>query len=149
MARDRGNFFGALGRFLTPERMQVIGHTLQEVGGQRGALDDYLQQRDERAHRDWQRQRIQMQDQREKAAVASLPLDQQVWAMLNPEAYARALAERGSDNGWETGQGYSHAFRTNPDGTVTLGDPLPLRPRAPIQGYILPGDTQDWEYSDE
>ena len=64
-----------------------------------------------------------------EAAIVQLPADQQAWARLNPEAFVERMLN--PDNGWESGQGYSHAFRVNPDGTVTRGDPLPIRPRAP------------------
>lgn len=91
------------------------------------------------------------QQQQMEQAIATLPPEQQAWARLNPQAFVRAMAEAQMDNnnGWNVGQGYSHAFRVNPDGTLQQGAPLPLRPRAPIMGYVMPSDTQDWEYGDD
>lgn len=85
--------------------------------------------------------------------ISSLPPERQAQARMayavDPESFAEAMAQQMGGGGWQVGQGYSHAFRTNPDGTVTLGDPLPLRPRAPIQGYVMPNDLNEWEYADE
>jgi hypothetical protein len=93
-------------------------------------------------------QELQRQQQMEEA-ISQLPPEQQAYARLDPEAFIEAMIQQQVGGGWETGQGYSHAFRTNPDGTVTLGDQLPLRPRAPIQGYVMPNDGDDWEYADD
>lgn len=97
-------------------------------------------------------QRVQ-RDRVAEEYIASLPIEQQARARtayaIDPEAFAESLSEQMSGGGWQVGQGYSHAFRIRPDGSRETGAELPLRPRAPIQGYILPGDSQDWEYADD
>lgn len=85
--------------------------------------------------------------------ITSLPPEQQAQARMaaavDPAAFAEAIAQQMTGGGWQVGQGYSHAFRIRPDGTRETGDPLPLRPRAPVVGYMSPGDAMDWEYSDD
>lgn len=102
----------------------------------------------------WDRSRqVKREDEQQRTldeAISQLPPDQQTWARMNPEAYMEALMRRRMDtnNGWNVGQGYSHAFRVNPDGTLQQGAALPLRPRAPIQGYMVPYDDGT-VYTDE
>lgn len=54
--------------------------------------------------------------------------------LLNEARIRQIEAEIANGGAWQHGPGYSHLWRPNEDGTVTLGDPLPLRPRAPTAG---------------
>jgi hypothetical protein len=66
----------------------------------------------------------------------------------DPEAFAEAIARQMGGGDWQVGQGYSHAFRIRPDGSRETGAELPLRPRAPIMGYMMPEDDGTM-YTDE
>jgi len=155
---SRRGFMGAFQRKSLPRTLQVIGATLQQMDNPAGQLDqfaaDEMRQRAidmaERAQERTAQQEKTQQGAMEEA-IASLPPQQQAWARLNPEAFMRAYIESQMDqnNGWNVGQGYSHAFRINPDGTLEQGAALPLRPRAPIMGYVMPNDAQDWEYPND
>lgn len=108
--------------------------------------------RDSRMQRDMFNSRIRSQKIEEGAAeneatqrqqretmvhdfIATLPPDQQSRAltayMVDPDGFAEQYLGTQQGGSWQHGQGYSHLWRPNQDGTVTLGDPLPLRPRAP------------------
>lgn len=155
---SRGGFMGAFRRKSLPRTLQIIGASLQQMDNPQGQLDQFAANEErqralsmaEQAQDRTAQQNKQQQGAMDEA-IASLPPEQQAWARLNPEAFMRAYVESQMDqnNGWNVGQGYSHAFRINPDGTLQQGAALPLRPRAPIQGYILPGDMQEWQYSDD
>ena len=97
--------------------------------------------------------RAQRRDRTVEEYILTLPPEQQGRArtayMVDPEAFAEAISQQMTGGGWQVGQGYSHAFRIRPDGSRETGAELPLRPRAPIMGYVMPGDQQDWEYSDD
>lgn len=156
--RSRGGFFGPFQRKSLPRTLQVIGATLQQMDNPQGQLDQFAANEERQRAIDMAQQAQDRTAQQEKQqqgamdeAIASLPPQQQAWARLNPEAFMRAYVESQMDqnNGWNVGQGYSHAFRVNPDGTLQQGAALPLRPRAPIMGYVMPNDAQDWEYSDD
>lgn len=151
--RSRGGFMGAFQRKSLPRTLQVIGATLQQMDNPAGQLDQFgANEARERAMQTalgtqsrGQKQEDEQRQQLEQA-IASLPIEQQAWARLNPTQFMRAMMESETDpnNGWETGQGYSHAFRINPDGSLNRGAELPLRPRAPVPGYATPNDD-DWE----
>jgi len=157
------SMWGRLGAMVTPERIATVGAALRDDPGVLQAV--LAAQRDERARRDMfgfqvRRAKIeegQAQDEAAalEAAIAHLPADQQATARLNPEAFAEAQMRRQTGSDWQHGQGYSHAFRVNPDGTVTMGDALPQRPREniyqPPAGYrgtpdrleVIPGGPRD------
>lgn len=147
---------GAFMRKNLPRTLQIIGAAMQDINGQ-GHLaafqgNEAEQQRlaaEEMAQGREQKQQDEQRAQLERA-ISSLPPEQQAWARLNPEAFIRAYAEAQNDpnHGWQVGQGYSRAFRIRPDGTREDGAELPLRPRAPIMGYVMPGDAEEWDYHD-
>lgn len=155
--RSRGGFMGAFQRKSLPRTLQVIGATLQQMDNPQGQLDQFgANEERERALQMAQQaqDRTQQQNKQQQGAmeqaIASLPPEQQAWARLNPEAFMRAYVESQMDtnNGWNVGQGYSHAFRVNPDGTLQQGAALPLRPRAPITGYMWPA-PDGTQYTDD
>lgn len=147
-----GIFGRRLSRWLTPERMQILGATMQQMDGQQGALNATL---DRPNIAQWlllgtdgvaalQRQQMQRlafdreaneqtaeQKRRQEleAMIARLPDAQRMLARLDPEGYVRAMLS-GQAPEWHTGTEYTHAFRVDPGGNVVLGDELPLRPRA-------------------
>lgn len=94
--RRGGGIFGSLGRWLTPERMEIIGATLRQVGGEQGALAEVAEQRRaagleslgrQERKREWARE-----DQQQRAleeAIATLDPSQQAWARLAPGAAAQ------------------------------------------------------------
>lgn len=149
--RSAGGLRGAFFRKSLPRTLQVIGATLQQIDNPQGQLDQLSANEAERARyaaaeaaqarsqklEDGQRQQFE-------EAIAALPPDQQRWARLNPGAFAEAVMRAQAGGGWQHGQGYSHLWRPNNDGTVTLGDPLPLRPRQQ-QTYNMPGNEDEWE----
>lgn len=149
-------FMAGFRRKNLPRTLQVIGAGMRDIGGG-NHLDAFTaneaeQQRlaaVEMAQGREQKQQDEQQAQLERA-ISTLPPEQQAWARINPEAFMRAFAEAQNDpnHGWQVGQGYSRAFRIRPDGTREDGAELPLRPRAPIMGYVMPGDAQDWDYHD-
>ena len=157
--RRRRNFFGRLGRGL---RDSMTGELRDErapnpldfiLFGSNGIAD--MQQMNmlaaqsarQAAEAEATRRQGKQRNATIEQAIANEPPEVQALARAFPEVYARRVL-RPQDNGWESGQGYSHAFRVNPDGTVTRGDPLPLRPRAAIQGYVMPSDADEWEYEE-
>lgn len=103
----------------------VLNYLLFGAGGVRGMREDAVRREAlERRYAEAERERADLD-----AAISGLPPEQQAWARLNPEAFAEAMVRaRMSGNEWQHGQGYSHLWRPNADGSVTLGDPLPLRP---------------------
>lgn len=133
---------GAFGRgWLTPERLQVIGATLQQLDGG-SELTDYLATQRDNARQDqtdaqnaelmqlrMQRaKRETIQQQELDQLISTLPQEAQVWARLNPEAFVTAMIRRQSDGEWQGGRGYTNLWRATPEGRVELGDRLPLRP---------------------
>lgn len=150
--RSRGGLFGnAFSRKGLPRTLQIIGATMRDMAMGTNALGDLQrmeaeQQRLAAVDAAQSRQTKLEDDQRAQfeQAIAALPPEQQRWARLNPQAFAEAMMRAQVGGGWEHGQGYSHLWRPNPDGTVTLGDPLPLRPRQQ-QTYNMPGGEDDWE----
>lgn len=164
--RRRGGLFGRARSLLgndgdptTPNAWDwlVLGPTAPDILQERAQGRDLFgmrvrQAKQEEADSQNQMRRQQQRDQMVKEYIATLPPEQQVRARtayaVDPEAFAESMAQQMTGGGWEVGQGYSHAFRTRPDGTVEMGDPLPLRPRAPIQGYMVPYDGEDWEYAE-
>lgn len=156
--RRRGLFGGAFAPKNRAGTLEVIGATLQQLDDPNGQISALQNARVERglfgqrirAAKDEQLQAQQEQSARQRRTdaveqyIGTLPPEQQVQARMayavNPEAFAESVAQQMSGGGWQVGQGYSHTFRTRPDGTVERGDPLPLRPRAPIQGYYSPND---------
>jgi len=151
--RSSGGLFGqAFGRKNLPRTLQVIGATLQQMDNPQGRALDYLQANEADAARqaaaDAATSRAQklQDDQRAQfeQAISALPPEQQRWARLNPEAFAEAMMRAQVGGGWQHGQGYSNLWRPNPDGTVTLGDPLPLRPRS-YTPYATDPSADDWE----
>lgn len=145
-----GGWRGAFMRKNIPRTLQILGATLQQIDNPQGQLDALAQNEAERVRYEAEQaaqgrsqkieesQRLQLEQ-----AISSLPPEQQTWARMNPEAFAQAMARAQAGGGWQSGQGYSHLWRPNSDGTVTLGDPLPLRPRQGVQ-YNAP-DDEDWE----
>ena len=142
-----------------PRTLQIVGSAMQQIGNpnnralerfQANEADQMRQQAEDMALNRQTKMEDQQRSQLEEA-IKTLPADQQVWARMNPSAFIRALVERQMDpnNGWQVGQGYSRAFRIRPDGTREDGAELPLRPRAPITGYVIPDDAQEWHYSDD
>lgn len=79
--------------------------------------------------------RAQQRDRTVEEYITTLPPEQQARArtayMVDPEAFAEAIAEQMTGGGWQVGPSYSHAFRIRPDGSRETGAELPLRPRAP------------------
>lgn len=143
--RRRG-LFGGMAQFFTPDRLQIIGHTLQEMGGQTGALDNYLAQRSDENERRMQQQRRRVIESREdtewqrqevderalRAWVETLTPERREWARVNPRAaHAAFMASQFSQGDWESGSSFTHAYRVRPDGSVETGGELPLRPYAP------------------
>lgn len=147
---QRRGFLGGLVRRQDGDPGTALNYFLFGLNGVNSMRDNRREDEVLRMARQERELEFKHRDQVEQA-IATLPPDQQVWARLNPEAFVRALAESQNDrnNGWNVGQGYSRAFRIRPDGTREDGAELPLRPRAPIMGYMIPGDSGDWEYSDE
>jgi hypothetical protein len=157
--RSRRSFMGG------PSTLAVIGATLRQMDGG-NELDEYLSgQQDQQYQRDMfglraaQGKREDEEAQTERTSLAqrqqvaeeyirSLPADQQMRARVaytaDPEAFAASIAEQMSGGGWQVGQGYSHAFRPRPDGTIEMGGQLPLRPRSVTPGYD-DGTGDDWE----
>lgn len=95
------------------------------------AKEEMEAQRAQREDRSAQTQaRLEAQTAGE-AYIAQLPPWQQAQArmqmLLDPEGFAAAA--RGGE--WQVGQGYTHAFRPRPDGSIEQGGELPLRPYAP------------------
>ena len=153
--RSRRSFMGG------PSTLAVLGATLRQMDGG-NELDEYLSgQQDQQYRRDMfglraaqgKREDEEAQTERHSLAqrqqvaeeyIRSLPADQQMRARVaytaDPEAFAEAIAEQMSGGGWQVGQGYSHAFRIRPDGSRETGAELPLRPRAPVMGYIMPDE---------
>lgn len=99
-----GGLFGramrGVRRFATPDNLQVIGHTLQEIGGQRGALDDYLADRDERAAALRREQQAQAQRDMLEKAIAGMTPQQQMLARLDPSSFVRSILEQPQQE-WE------------------------------------------------
>lgn len=79
-------------------------------------------------------------------AIATLPPDQQVWARLNPDVFVRALAEAGNAEQWSEPFAFEHgmAQRNSRTGQVRVL----TRPPAPLLGYMMPPDSNDWDYSE-
>lgn len=143
----RRGLFGRIGSLVTPERLQVLGHTLQEMGGQQGALDDYLAQRHAREMDNFARQRQEMMDKHQQAEwaredvqeealqawVATLTPEQRQMAAANPQAAHEAfMAAQMRSGQWEGGAGFTNSYRIDPrTGAVEMGGELPLRPYAP------------------
>lgn len=84
---------GAFGRgWLTPERLQVIGATLQQLDGQQGAIDGALSNIDERSVAERQRQEDDQQRKALQAAYGALPENLRPFGpILTPEALSRAV----------------------------------------------------------
>lgn len=79
--------------------------------------------------------------------IAQIPAEQQSQArllyMTDPEGFARRYLGNGEFQG---GAGFTNAYRINPDGTVTTGGALPLRPLAPRGGMQQhPGVPEGFE----
>lgn len=161
--RGRGLFSG-LRRTFTPDRLEAIGAIINDAQRGTNNFPQLMQNRQTDAlNRDMFNMRArsakieegqaQQQQQAIEQYITSLPPEQQAQARMaaavDPAAFAEAIAQQMTGGGWQVGQGYSHAFRIRPDGTRETGDPLPLRPRAPVVGYMSPGDAMDWEYSDD
>lgn len=152
LQRPRG-LFGRLGNALRNVDWEAVGAAMRDDPS---ILQNLQSQRNERRLLDFRvrgakQDEADTQSQRDRQAqidamaqeyIASLPAAQQGPArmryMVDPEGFAEQIAGGGQE--WQSGQGYSHTFRVNPDGTVTRGDALPLRPRAPIQGYGYPSE---------
>lgn len=149
---ERRPFMAAFSRKSLPRTLQIVGAAMQQMSNPAGQLNQFAANEAEQARYDTAQaaqQRTQKTDDEQRAqfeqAISSLPPDQQRWARLNPQAFAEAMMRSQGDGGWQHGQGYSNLWRPNPDGTVTLGDPLPLRPRQAPMGYNTPDDGEDWE----
>lgn len=145
---SRRGFMGAFQRKSLPRTLQVIGATLRDIGNPNSqALDqfaaDEMRQRAiamaERAQERTAQQEKTQQGAMEEA-IASLPPQQQAWARLNPEAFARAYIESlMGGNQWETDG--TQPYRVGPNGEVILGSgTIPHRPRAPLIQYGSPMD---------
>lgn len=157
-APPRRGMFGHALRFFTPERMQIIGHTLQEMGGQQGALDGYLAQRSAEQTRTMQQQREALENRREDAGweraevqeralhawVETLSPQQRDAARVNPQAaYQAFMSQQAQSAEWETNG--TQPYRIGPNGDVIMGSGnIPHRPRQGAQGYNTP-DADDWE----
>lgn len=88
-------------------------------------------QRSEREQRTAQQSARREAQSAGEAYIMTLPPAQQVQArmqmLLDPEGFVASM--RGGE--WQGGPGYTHAWRTRPDGSTELGGELPLRPYAP------------------
>lgn len=81
---------GAFGRgWLTPERLQVIGATLQQLDGQQGAIEGALSNIDERSVAERQRQEDDQQRKALQAALQTIDDPQlRAFASIDPRGYA-------------------------------------------------------------
>lgn len=104
---------GAFGRgWLTPERLQVIGATLQQLDGQQGAIADVVanQKQDTLEHRQAKEGAAR---RRALAAALSTIDDPQLrrLAMMYPEQYARQQFSRtGSEDEWAEPFAFEHGM---------------------------------------
>lgn len=142
---------GLFGGGITPDRLMIMGAALQDAGNggdtnnaaqmwamqqqrdrgiRQDKLDDETAQA-ERADRQYEQQQRTQRQQMIEQYIASLPPERQaqarVAAALDPEGFVERL--QGGE--WQVGQGYTHAFRPRPDGSIERGGELPLRPYAP------------------
>lgn len=92
------------------------------------------------------RQRAELTQQQTEAMIAQLPIDQQVWARLNPEAFVEQMM-RQQFQGWQTDGRVP--YRVGPSGVTELGSgEIPHIPRAPLVQYGSVGDD-GYDYVDE
>lgn len=134
---QRRGLFGRLGSAVTPRNLMVVGATLQELGGRRGALGGQIES-------------MQAAEQANAAAI------QQAEQRAADEKYRqqalelqRQRLEASQQPQFEGGAGFTNAYRIDPQtGEVIVGGALPLRPRAPLIGSLYPGDSDQWDYED-
>lgn len=134
-APQRRGLFGRLGSAVTPRNLMVVGATLQELGGRRGALGGQI-------------------ETMQAAEAANAAAIQQAQERASNEKYRqqalevqRQRLEASQQPQFEGGAGFTNAYRIDPQtGEVVVGGALPLRPRAPlVQFGGLEDDGYDYQ----
>lgn len=144
MPTMRRGIFGRGPQHPTFMQWLMLGPNAPDVLQEREARALNIQQAREQMNRGYGEDKAATRQQdRVRALASDLSEEEQLFAEMNPTEWVRSRLQSPQ---WESGQGYSHAFRVNPDGTVTLGGELPLRPRVGPQGYMMPDD--EWDYND-
>lgn len=143
---QRGGMFGRVLRgaaqgarqLFTPDNMQVIGHTLQELGGQQGALDDFLVRRSVLRRQERENEEHEQQRNALEKAIASMTPEEQSLARMNPQAFVQNFLRNSQ---WQGGPGFTHTWRARPDGSVETGGELPVRSTANSGGDSWIGEV--------
>lgn len=118
-APQRRGFFGRLGNAATPRNLMVVGATLQELGGRRGALGQQMSALQEQAQAEWERRRAEQQDawQAEQQGrqrniwsaqdriAASAPPEQRDLVTADPGAF---IAQRGARDQYQWQRQYDN-----------------------------------------
>lgn len=143
----RRGIFGRMGSWFTPERMQIIGATMQQLDGQQGAIDDVMGN----IRQDTLEQRQAKEDAAQQQALAAALQtieDPQLrrLAMMYPEQFARQQFSRSGADEWSEPFAFEDGMAQR---NLRTGQVRVLtRPQSPLIQFGSPEDAQDWDYQE-